>query len=469
MLNGFRAKLEDLVNNTKDVLGSPLRFLGIGLFSLLLPFYARSQHNVSGVLTKIPSMQPGLGRVTLENTLTQQRFSVLSDSTTGNYSLSVPSGTYKFGVEFQPGPDTSHFIEKVFTVNNDTMMNFKSYPYIRSQSTRPAWSTFPILLINKILTNTYSSTELEKLKETMGHSAIDDASLDVINKLSTNNKYDIPLRRAPNVQRYFPRRPNVNDPHSMPAHFGFSIDRARDSVLAAGKGKISYREASTDSTEGLSYVYKNNNEMSVPGALGVTTWYRANNVLYKVLVEINKTLNDSVSTYTVDLREIIRSLGFWSFSPDDQYVTYSYGNQTNKFHPDEKHVIELTYSLDIGTDMSMYRTDSLVTRDISTSVSLDDIASSVPLGFSLGQNYPNPYNSSTTFPLNISRTSDVDLGVYDALGRLVQTLVHQRLPPGEYNIHYLDNDNPSGVYFFKVEAVKQNKKYTDTKKGVMVK
>jgi len=52
--------------------------------------------------------------------------------------------------------------------------------------------------------------------------------------------------------------------------------------------------------------------------------------------------------------------------------------------------------------------------------------------FALHQNYPNPWNPSTTISFTISKSSDVIFNVYDALGQVVQTLVDSKLSPGNH-------------------------------------
>lgn len=400
----------------------------------------KATNNISGQLTKIPSMTPGFGRVTLEDVVSKEKYSVLSDSITGNYSVSVPTGTYKTSIEFQSGIDTSTYMEKTIDINKDTTINFKNFPFIRAQSTY--YTNKSILSIMRRLTATRGPPLDSQIK----------------------------LSRAPNVQRYFPRRPNPSDPRSCPKNFEYSIDRARDSVLAAGKGKISYREADTDSTEGLSYIYYNDNEMTKPGALGITHPRYRDHVLYKVLVEINKTLCDSVSAYSVDLREKARSLGLQTLSLDDQYVTYAYGNPVRKFHFDEKKVIELTYSLDIGTDMSWYgnwygEKDSLVTHDIRTSIDLESISSTIPEGYKISNPYPNPFNPETNIEFTIPKESHTKIKVYNILGQSIETLLNKRLNPGIYMIRFDGRDKPSGLYFIRIEA----DEYIETKQGILIK
>jgi len=81
----------------------------------------------------------------------------------------------------------------------------------------------------------------------------------------------------------------------------------------------------------------------------------------------------------------------------------------------------------------------------------------VPIVFSLGQNFPNPFNPSTQIKISIGLTSHVNLEIYDILGRKVRSLVNEQKQAGEYVIAWdgrNDHGNTvvSGVYFYRIAA-----------------
>ncbi|MFH1009777.1 MAG: M1 family aminopeptidase, partial [bacterium] len=59
-----------------------------------------------------------------------------------------------------------------------------------------------------------------------------------------------------------------------------------------------------------------------------------------------------------------------------------------------------------------------------------------PVKISLGQNWPNPFNSSTNFPLALSKTSVVELTLYNLLGERVVMVAHEMLPAGAHRISF---------------------------------
>ena len=81
----------------------------------------------------------------------------------------------------------------------------------------------------------------------------------------------------------------------------------------------------------------------------------------------------------------------------------------------------------------------------------------LPTEFSLSQNYPNPFNPSTKIEYQIpdqarNDNTHVQLKVYDILGREVTTLVNKQQRPGSYEVEWNAENNPSGVYFYKISA-----------------
>ncbi|MFV1884468.1 MAG: DUF2341 domain-containing protein [Balneola sp.] len=83
-------------------------------------------------------------------------------------------------------------------------------------------------------------------------------------------------------------------------------------------------------------------------------------------------------------------------------------------------------------------------------VSTEQIERDVPEEIFLSQNYPNPFNPVTTIPFGLNETSNVELVIYDILGRKIQTLVQGPTNPGRYNIRFNGASLASGVYFYRL-------------------
>ncbi|MBC8042686.1 MAG: T9SS type A sorting domain-containing protein [Rhizobacter sp.] len=89
----------------------------------------------------------------------------------------------------------------------------------------------------------------------------------------------------------------------------------------------------------------------------------------------------------------------------------------------------------------------------------------VPPGFALRQNYPNPFNPNTLISYQLSMNSQVQLKVYDVLGREVASLVDARQATGDYLVNFNATKLSSGVYFYRLTTGN----FVQTKKMLLLK
>ncbi|MCC5943110.1 MAG: T9SS type A sorting domain-containing protein [Balneolaceae bacterium] len=70
----------------------------------------------------------------------------------------------------------------------------------------------------------------------------------------------------------------------------------------------------------------------------------------------------------------------------------------------------------------------------------------------LHQNYPNPYNSSTSISYSLPEEMSVELSVYDMLGRRVATLQSEVQQEGTHTIQFDSSQLSSGIYLYRLFA-----------------
>ncbi len=75
-----------------------------------------------------------------------------------------------------------------------------------------------------------------------------------------------------------------------------------------------------------------------------------------------------------------------------------------------------------------------------------------PLGFDLGQNYPNPFRPVTALTYATPEPSVVRLTVTDMLGRTVATVVDSRVEAGRFKAMFDATQLPAGMYFATMTA-----------------
>ncbi len=75
-----------------------------------------------------------------------------------------------------------------------------------------------------------------------------------------------------------------------------------------------------------------------------------------------------------------------------------------------------------------------------------------PESFGLEQNFPNPFNPSTTISFNVAEERSVRLVVYNNLGMEVAELVNDVLSAGRYSVDFDASSLPSGTYIYRMMA-----------------
>jgi len=107
----------------------------------------------------------------------------------------------------------------------------------------------------------------------------------------------------------------------------------------------------------------------------------------------------------------------------------------------------------IVSDLTLYSRGTAVSIETPSRVTTN----SLPSHFALYQNYPNPFNPETTLSYDLPSQVDVQLFIFDALGRKVRTLVAEKQNPGSYNVLWDGRSDDgsvtaSGLYFYRLVA-----------------
>jgi hypothetical protein len=94
----------------------------------------------------------------------------------------------------------------------------------------------------------------------------------------------------------------------------------------------------------------------------------------------------------------------------------------------------------------------------------------IPTEFALHENYPNPFNPTTTLRFDLPELSDMTLTIYNMLGQKVKTFNMQSTPAGYHSVTWdATNDYGeqvgAGVYLYQL----QTKDFVKTRKMVLLK
>ncbi len=94
-----------------------------------------------------------------------------------------------------------------------------------------------------------------------------------------------------------------------------------------------------------------------------------------------------------------------------------------------------------------------------------------PTQYALYQNFPNPFNPSTTIEYFLPKASSVKITILNLIGQVVSEWTYANKPAGHYSVTW-SPDVPSGVYIYRLNALTNDRsaeRYTTTRKMILVK
>jgi Secretion system C-terminal sorting domain len=102
-------------------------------------------------------------------------------------------------------------------------------------------------------------------------------------------------------------------------------------------------------------------------------------------------------------------------------------------------------------------------------IGIQPVSTIIPKTYNLEQNYPNPFNPSTSIKFDLARTGFAKLVIFDILGRVVETIVSEKVAAGQYEISFNASNLPSGVYLYRLSVTDDAATWSATRKLVLVK
>ncbi len=94
-----------------------------------------------------------------------------------------------------------------------------------------------------------------------------------------------------------------------------------------------------------------------------------------------------------------------------------------------------------------------------------EVVVGTPKQYSLGQNFPNPFNPTTVIPFDLPEKSNIKLTLYNLLGEVVAVISNCEFGAGHHQVSFNASSLAAGLYFYKLEA----KNFVDMKKLLILK
>lgn len=119
--------------------------------------------------------------------------------------------------------------------------------------------------------------------------------------------------------------------------------------------------------------------------------------------------------------------------------------------------------------------NGLIMRKRLVTTSVDESKNEIPQDFELYPNYPNPFNPQTTLSYNLPKEANVEIKIYDILGKIIKTFSFLKQQRGKNEFRWNANSflgcsTSSGIYFYQVTAITSNGiSYNKTSKMLLMK
>jgi hypothetical protein len=411
-------KLEDILRKAKRSIVIPLTLLT----SALAINSANAQfRQVSGNVTSVPSNEAQFAQIVFTNKNTLDSTIVYTDSVTGDYNTTLPAAPYKQEVRVN---DNYKYLDENFTVTNNRVDSIETVEKFNTQS-----NIHPNgMLLMRILTGTDPGSP----NTIIAPWKLQDRPIKIFTD-STN---------TPNQGWRDSYEFAVNDIQTK-----FNIQELYQEVAAAPDIGIQVHWVDQTPTPGL-----------LGETLITSTYPDGSPKIAEIYINKNFPANNSTM-----LREMMRALRFQSFSQDPQMIMYYSGATSGQLHPGEGKSGERKYKFKhVPKDMTPY--DTSLAKIIITSIEEENTPK--PLEYKLLQNYPNPFNNQTKIKFSIPEPSEVNIEIYDPLGRKILETKKEELMTGTYEETIKMPNNASGTYYYRLKA--SNKNGLHIKTGKMV-
>ncbi len=230
--------------------------------------------------------------------------------------------------------------------------------------------------------------------------------------------------------------------------FGYPADLYRTSIYTVG---------STNGV-GLINVWDDDGENGLPGTIlleSIAITLEGDTWKYFSLSDFDITITEG--SFYIGVMETDQTPNFGVDIPNPS--TFSYVSIDNTWYP---------FSDMFSNAAIMIRAE----LDSMNALGIDDgITGNIPESFGLKQNFPNPFNPTTTIEYDLASGAFASIILYDLTGREVKTLVNSNLQAGHYVFDLNASELSSGMYFYKLTAKNFDGQiiFSSTKKMVFMK
>jgi photosystem II stability/assembly factor-like uncharacterized protein len=163
---------------------------------------------------------------------------------------------------------------------------------------------------------------------------------------------------------------------------------------------------------------------------------------------------------------------FWFIRGSQIYMSTNCGDDWSLCYTASDTLYDINFALVNGCPegWAVGRNGIIIRMSSDSLIGIGNHNISTPSEYKLFQNYPNPFNPVTKIKFDLPSAGqghafDLQLIVYDVLGREIAVLLNKKLSSGTYDIEWDGSNYPSGVYFYTLKC----SDFTASKKMLLIK
>ncbi len=180
----------------------------------------------------------------------------------------------------------------------------------------------------------------------------------------------------------------------------------------------------------------------VTGIGGADTLTVAAAVIVDTAVSAAFTVSDTLGASPLDVTFTDASSG----NPTSWEWDFGDATSDTVANPTHTYTVAGVYDVTLIVNNSC-SVDTLVMTAAVTVSDVSAVGDMTPVRFGLAQNFPNPFNPSTTFRFSLETPGRARLDVFDISGRRIATLVDEDKDAGRHEVVWRPRDLASGMYF----------------------
>jgi hypothetical protein len=247
-----------------------------------------------------------------------------------------------------------------------------------------------------------------------------------------------------------------------------ATNNQEDRFYYNGNFSVSSNDAETKNIELSTVIERDSTEKTI--YLENTSISQSDSIDMSIQDYDKLTFKNYGSAKSYDLRSIyaMTGAGAFFFHMD---ITLT-ANTSHQIVPDWTDLANtpVTIYVDVGIDGTI--DDTLQVENQITNVE-DQGNLYIPKEYRLEQNFPNPFNPSTTIKYSLPKESFVTIKVYNLLGEEVATIVNTEQSIGNYEVDFNASTLASGIYIYRIQAGEPSagsgQSFVDTKKMLLLK